>query len=197
MTADGQGVEAGLATDWSVSEDGLTVTLTLREGIVFPDGTPITTEDVIWSLDRARNPDNGIWNFLLAAISEVTAPDDATIEIALSQPDPAFIPALSVFNAAIMPKATFEGMFGETDLKKATAFAEAPIGPGPFTLESWDRGLTLKFVRNDHCWAEGADGEPLPYLDGVTFEAIPDDATGILRVQSGEIDEARCIPLRR
>ena len=196
-TADGQGVEAGLATDWSVSEDGMTVTLTLREGIMFSDGTPITTEDVIWSLDRARNPDNGIWNFLLAAIDEVTAPDDGTIEIALTQPDPAFIAALSVFNAAIMPKAAFEGMPGETDLEKATAFAENPVGSGPFTLESWDRGSTLKLVKNEHYWAEGADGKPLPYLDGVTFEVIPDDATRILRVQSGELDGAELIPFAR
>ncbi|WP_299819660.1 ABC transporter substrate-binding protein [uncultured Jannaschia sp.] len=196
-TADGQSVEAGLATDWSVSDDGTVVTLTLRDGITFSDGSPITTEDVIWSLDRARNPDNGIWNFLLSAVSEVTAPDDTTIEIQLSQPDPAILPALSVFNTAILPKDAFEAMPGETDLEKATAFAENPIGSGPFVLESWDRGSTLKLVKNEHYWADGEDGEKLPYLDGVTFEIIPDDATRILRLQSGEIDGAELIPFAR
>ncbi|SHE51672.1 peptide/nickel transport system substrate-binding protein [Loktanella atrilutea] len=196
-TDDGQSVQAGLATDWNVSDDGLTVTLTMRDGIMFSDGTPITTEDVIWSLDRARNPDNGIWNFLLAAVSEVTAPDDKTIEIKLAQPDPAILPALSVFNAAIMPKAAFEAMPGETDLEKATAFAEKPVGSGPFVFDSWERGSTLKLVKNEHYWADGADGQKLPYLDGVTFEVIPDDATRILRVQSGELDGAELIPFAR
>lgn len=196
-TDDGQSVQAGLATDWEMSDDGLTVTLKMREGIMFSDGKPITAEDVIWSLDRARNPDNGIWNFLLAAVSEVTAPEEGTIAIKLSRPDPAILPALSVFNAAIMPKAAFEAMPGTTDLEKATAFAENPVGSGPFTLESWDRGSTLKLVKNQYYWADGADGKKLPYLDGVTFEIIPDDATRILRVQSGELDGAELIPFAR
>ena len=196
-SADGKGVEPGLATDWTVSEDGLTVTLTLRDGIMFSDGSPITTEDVIWSLDRARNPDNGIWNFLLASVSGVTAPDDRTIEIALSQPDPAILPALTVFNSAVMPKAAFEAAEGATDAEKAETFAQAPVGSGAFVLESWDRGSEMKLVRNEHYWADGADGEKLPYLDGVTFEVIPDDATRILRLQSGELDGAELIPFAR
>ncbi|TNC61390.1 ABC transporter substrate-binding protein [Rubellimicrobium roseum] len=196
-TEDGQGVEAGLATDWSVAEDGLSVTLTMRDGIMFSDGTPITTEDVVWSLDRARNPENGIWNFLLASIASVEATDDKTVTLTLSQPDPAILPALTVFNSAILPKAAFEAAAGATDAEKAQAFSEAPIGSGPFVLESWERGSTMRLVRNEHYWATGEDGQPLPYLDGVTFEVIPDDATRILRLQSGEIDGAELIPFAR
>ena len=194
---DGKGVQPGLATDWSVADDAMSVTLTLRDGIKFSDGTPITAEDVIWSLDRARNPDHGIWSFLIGSISEVNAPDEKTIEITLSQPDPSIVPALTVFNTAIMPKAAFEGMPGETMAEKAEAFAEQPIGSGAFVLESWDRGSTMKLVRNEHYWADGEDGQKLPYLDGVTFEVIPDDATRVLRLQSGEIDGAELIPFAR
>ena len=194
---DGQSVEPGLATDYTVSDDGLTVTLTLRDGIMFSDGSPITTEDVIWSLDRARDPENGIWNFLLASIAEITAPDDKTIEITLSQPDPAFIPALTVFNSAIMPKAAFEAAEGETMAEKAENFGQNPVGSGAFVLESWDRGSEMQLVRNEYYWADGEDGEKLPYLDGLTFEVIPDDATRILRLQSGEIDGAELIPFAR
>ena len=61
-TADGKSVEPGLATAWKVSDDGKSVTLTLREGVKFADGSPLTAQDVKWSLDRARNPNNGIWN---------------------------------------------------------------------------------------------------------------------------------------
>src|SRR3954454_1482846 len=63
-SADGKGIEPGLATAWKVSDDGTMVSLTLREGVQFSDGTPLTSQDVKWSLDRARDPNNGIWNFL-------------------------------------------------------------------------------------------------------------------------------------
>ena len=67
-SADGKSVEPGLATEWTVSDDAKTVTLTLRDGIQFSDGSPITAEDVVWSLKRASTPDNGIWGFLLSSI---------------------------------------------------------------------------------------------------------------------------------
>src|SRR4051795_8790751 len=71
-TDDGKGLKPGLATEWKVSDDGLTVTLTLRDGIKFSDGSPITPADVQWSLKRAANPKNGIWSFLVGSIQDVT-----------------------------------------------------------------------------------------------------------------------------
>lgn len=196
-TDDGQGVKPGLATAWNVSADGKTITLTLREGIKFSDGTPITTEDVKWSLERAAKPDNGIWNFLVSSIDKIASPDDRTVVITLKHPDPAIIPALTVFNTAIMPEKQFEAMPGATDADKAKAFEEHPVGSGPFVLTSWDRGATMKLVKNPYYWDMGEDGKPLPYLDGVTFEVIPDDATRILRLQSGELNGAEFIPYAR
>lgn len=195
-TDDGQGVQAGLATEWKVSDDGMTVTLKLRDGIKFSDGTPILASDVIWSLKRAAMPENGIWGFLVSAIKDV-AEVDGQIVITLNRPDPSIIPALSVFNTAIMPQKAFEAMPGATDAEKAKAFAEHPVGSGPFMLESWERGATMKLVKNPYYWGMGDDGQPLPYLDGVTFEVIPDDATRILRLQSGELDGAEFIPYAR
>src|SRR5690606_10714434 len=101
------------------------------EGVKFSDGTPLTAEDVIWSLDRARNPDNGIWGFIVASIDNVTAPDPGTILVKLKYPDPTILTALSVFNTSIMPKAAFEAMPGATDAEKATEFAKNPIGTAP------------------------------------------------------------------
>ena len=195
-TDDGQGVQAGLATEWKVSDDGMAVTLKLRDGIKFSDGSPIMASDVIWSLKRAATPDNGIWGFLVSAIEDV-AEVDGQIVITLNRPDPSIIPALSVFNTAIMPEKAFEAMPGATDADKAKAFAEQPVGSGPFMLESWERGATMKLVKNPYYWDMGDDGQPLPYLDGVTFEVIPDDATRILRMQSGELDGAEFIPFAR
>src|SRR5918996_2531819 len=72
---DGKGLEPGLATEWPVSDDGTEVTLTLRDGVKFADGSDMTAEDVKWSLDRARNPENGIWNGLIASIGSVEIAD--------------------------------------------------------------------------------------------------------------------------
>lgn len=196
-TDDGQGIKPGLATEWKVADDGLSVTLKLRDGIKFSDGSPITTEDVAWSLMRAAKPDNGIWGFLVGSIDTVDAGTDGTVTIHLKHTDPTILSALTVFNTAIMPKDKFEAAPGATDAEKAKAFSEHPVGSGPFVLESWERGSVMKLVKNPYYWDMGADGQPLPYLDGVTFEVIPDDATRILKVQSGELDGAEFIPYAR
>lgn len=196
-TDDGQGVQPGLATEWKVADDGMSVTLKLREGIKFSDGSPILPSDVAWSLKRAATPENGIWGFLVSAITDITATDDGTITITLNRADPSIIPALSVFNTAILPQKLFEAAAGTTDAEKAKSFSEKPVGSGPFMLESWERGSVMKLVKNPYYWDKGDDGQPLPYLDGVTFEVIPDDATRILRLQSGELDGAEFIPYAR
>jgi peptide/nickel transport system substrate-binding protein len=193
---DGKGLKPGLATDWKVSDDGLSVMLTLRDGIMFSDGSPITADDVIWSLKRAADPKNGIWNFLVSSIDDVTA-DGNKITIKLKHTDPAILAALTVFNTAILPKKVFEAAPGATDEEKAKAYSEHPVSSGPFVLKSWDRGSSMKLTRNEHYWAQGEDGKPLPYLDGLDFEVIPDDATRILKLQSGEIQGAEFIPYAR
>jgi peptide/nickel transport system substrate-binding protein len=161
-TDDGKGVQAGLATDWKLADDGLSVTLTLRDGIKFSDGTPITPEDVAWSLKRAAKPDNGEWQFLVSSIDDVTTQGDKTVVIKLKHTDPAILTALTVFNTAVMPEKAFEAAAGATDADKAKAFAEHPIGSGPFMLQSWNRGSEMKLVRNPYYWGKGEDGKPLP-----------------------------------
>ncbi len=195
-TADGAGVQPGLAESTALSEDGLTFTLTLRDGLRFADGSELTAGDVKWSLDRARNPDNGIWTFTLDSIDSI-AVDGSDIVLTLSRPDPTLPAALAMFNAAIMPQDLFEAAPGETDAEKAEAFAENPIGSGPFVMTEWERGSYMVLERNPHYWQLGADGEPLPYLDSVRFEIIPDDNTRILRLQSGALQGAEFIPLSR
>jgi peptide/nickel transport system substrate-binding protein len=196
-TDDGKGVEPGLASEWKVADDGTSVTLTLRDGIKFSDGTPITAEDVQWSLKRAANPDNGIWGFLLASVQDVLIEDDKTIFLQLKQPDPSIVSALSVFNTQILPKHAFEAAPGSTDEEKAKAYAEHPVSSGPFVLESWQRGSEMRLVRNPNYWRQGEDGQPLPYLDGITFQVIPEDATRILKIKAGELDGAEFVPYSR
>ncbi len=195
-TDDGTGLQPGLATGWVVSPDGLTVTLSLRRAR-FSDGSPIGASDVKWSLDRARNPRNGIWSFLLDAVAAVSVKDQGTVVLHMRHPDPSILPALSTFNAAIMPERRFEASHGADDAEKAADFERHPVTSGPFVLQSWVQGSAMRLMRNRFYWRLGQDGRTLPYLDGIEFELVPDDATRILKVQSGELDGAELIPYSR
>jgi peptide/nickel transport system substrate-binding protein len=194
---DGKTQVPGLATSYEFSPDGLTFTLKLRQGTKFSDGSPITVDDVKWSLDRARDPNNGTWNFTLESIDSIETKGDDTVILHLKHPAPALAAALAVFNTGIMPKKQFEATAGATEADKAKAFAEHPIGSGPFVLDSWQRGTQMVLKRNPNYWQMGEDGKPLPYLDELDFQIIPDDATRILKLQSGEVDGAEFIPYSR
>jgi peptide/nickel transport system substrate-binding protein len=196
-TDDGKGVQPGLASEYKLSADNTSVILTLRDGIKFSDGSPITPADVAWSLKRASTKDNGIWGFMIESIDDVTTEGDKTVTIKLKQPDPAILAALTVFNTGIMPQKAFEASAGATEAEKAKSFGEHPVGSGAFVLKSWDRGSSMKLVRNEYYWGKGEDGKALPYLDGIDFELIPDDATRILKLNSGELDGAELIPYSR
>ena len=195
--ADGKTIVPGLATGYEVSPDGLTFTLKLRQGVKFSDGSPLTLDDVKWSLDRARDPNNGAWNFTLSSVDSIETKGDDTIILHLKHPDPALAPALAIFNSSIMPKKEFEATAGATDADKAKAFGEHPVGTGPFVLDSWQRGTVMVLKRNPNYWQMGEDGKPLPYLDELDFQIIPDDATRILKLQAGEVDGAEFIPYSR
>ena len=194
---DGKGVTPGLATEYQVSDDGLTLTLKLREGIKFSDGSPITVDDVKWSLDRARNPNNGIWGFTLASVESIETKAADGVVLHLKAPDPTLVAALATFNAAILPQKLVNAEAGATDEEKAKAFAEHPVGSGAFKFESWQRGTEMVLKRNPNYWQMGEDGKPLPYLDEVRFPVIPDDATRILKLQAGEVQGAEFIPYAR
>ncbi len=196
---DGKGdPQPGLATGYQVSADGKTVTLTMRPGIKFADGSAIELSDVKWSLDRARGKDTGgDFAFLLSSIGsiDVQAPDQVVLHMA--HPDPVIAQALATFNAGIMPEKLVLAAPGANLEEKSTNFAEHPIGSGPFVLSSWKRNSEMVFERNKYYWHMAADGKPLPYLDGIKFEIIPDDATRILKLRAGELDVVEFVPYSR
>ena len=197
-SADGKGVEPGLASAYDVSADGNTVTLTLRPGLKFADGSPLELSDVKWSLDRARGKDTGgEFKSLLGSIGsvETAAPDKVVLHMA--HPDPVILQALATFNAGIMPEKLLMAAPGANLDEKSKNFAEHPIGSGPFVLKGWQHNSEMVFARNPYYWKDGADGQKLPYLDGIKFEIIPDDATRILKLRAGELDIAEFVPYSR
>jgi len=178
-------VEGDLATGCEASEDGLTYTCQLREGITFSDGTPITAEDWEWSLNRARNPENGIWSFTLSAVESIEATDE-TVTFELSEPYAPFIYSLALFNAVVMPKAKVEEAGGWEN------FMNNPIGAGPFMMEEWKRGEYMRLAKNPNYWEADRIN-----IDEIMLRNIPDDNARILAVQAGEVDAINYAPFNR
>lgn len=176
---DGSGVEPGLASSWTQSADKKTWTFNLRKGVKFHNGSPVTAKDVKFSLDFARAPrDDKPFSFLLESIASVDAVDNDTVRVKVKQPWAPLPSDLAVFTASIMP-ANFGG-------KSEKTFAQHPVGTGPFKLQTWTKGDSVKLVKNPTYWDRGK-----PILNSVTFKYVPDDNTRAQMVESGQaqIDE--------
>lgn len=173
--------ESNLAEDWSTSEDGLVWTFELREDVKWHDGEEFTADDVAFTfndlvLDESLGA-NGASNF--SALDEVKIVDSHTVEFHLNRPFSS-LPAYLAFNAEIVPAHKFEEA---DDPWEFTEFnKENPIGTGPFKLEDYTSGQSVKLSRFDNFY----EGEP--NLDAVTFEVLPDTNTQIAQALSNELD---------
>jgi peptide/nickel transport system substrate-binding protein len=172
-----------LAESWEISDDGLEYTFHLREA-KFSDGSPVTAQDAVFSLTRMRDDPESVQSAMYQIMAEISAPDDRTVVIRLTEPSAPFLATLAMFSAAILPEKAV------TDLGEE--FGTQPVGAGAFRLEEWRRGEVVKLERNEHYWEEG-----LPKLDGVEWHVVTDDNTRILKVQAGELDAAIFIPFNR
>ena len=170
-----------LATDWTVSDDGMTYTLTIREGVTFHDGSPMTVEDVIFSLDRIRDPELGSYvGWMLANVADVQATDDHTVVITMSQPDALFEYALASTAAHVVSKAAVEAAGEDYGTPGVGS-----IGTGPFKFVEWVSGDYQKLARNDDYWDKASGG---PYLDEITIKILPEPTTRVAGLDTGEID---------
>lgn len=161
-----------LATGHTLSADKLTWTFPLRAGVKFSDGTPMTSADVKYSIDRCTKSDeNGYMN---VSIDSVTTPDPQTVVIRTKY-QTELLGIVSYFANGVLPK----------DLRgrSAKAFFKAPVGTGPFAMTTWDIGRKMILKRNPHYWRVG-----LPYLDQVTFTVVADDNSRILQLRGGQAD---------
>jgi peptide/nickel transport system substrate-binding protein len=197
-TADGAGLQPGLAESWTVGPDGKSVTLKIRPGLKFADGSALELSDIKWSLERASKKETGGgFQFLLNSIQSVESAGTDAVVVHLSQPDPSILEALATFNAGIVSEKLVIAAPGKDLAEKAKNFAERPIGSGPFMVTSWSRNNEILLSRNPFYWAKGADGQSLPYLDHIRLVTIPDDATRILKLKAGELDGTEFVPLSR
>lgn len=163
-------VEGRLASDYEVSDDGLTYTFTLNDGIVFHDGTPLTSADVVSSYETVRTDKTVQGNAEFAAVTSITAPDATTVNIVLSEPNQNFLFALTG------PAGLVFKTGDKTDLKTAEN------GTGPFTLTRWNTGSSITFARNDDYWGEAAG------VAQVEFQYIPDFTAGVNAALAHDVD---------
>ncbi len=143
----------------------------------FSNGTPMTSADVVFSIDQAKAASQG-WGYIDTAIKSVSAPDAGTVVINLKYPWAPLLADLSLFSNGIVPK----NYGGKTE----TQFYNAPVGTGPFKWAYWHKGSALKLVKNTSYWEPGK-----PYLNSVTWTDTPSDNTRELQLKGGQaqIDE--------
>jgi peptide/nickel transport system substrate-binding protein len=173
-----------LATKWSSSSDGLTWTFTVRTGVTFSDGVPLTAKDVAFTYNRvlAKDSVEGTnWLSYLQGVKSVKAPNDTTVVMKLDKP----VATLPLLPIPIVPEHIWKSV-SEGQMK---SYAAAPsggkpvVGEGPFRLMSGSAdGSTFKFEANPDYWA-GA-----PHVDEVIFQFYKNDDSAIQAVLKGEAD---------
>ena len=168
-------IAPALATGWEFSEDGLTLTMTLREGVTFHDGSAFTAEDVIASYERLLDEETGsAARSYYTSIESMEAPDDYTVVFNLSHPDVPLVGAMATTNGSIISSDVIANGDPAADV----------IGTGPFVLEDWTPNETTILAANADWWGEG------PFVDGVEIRIIPDETSILAALRAGTIDFA-------
>ncbi len=166
-----------LAESFEVSEDGLTVTFKLREGVTWHDGTPFTSADVQFTIMdvlkqfHPRGPNS------FREVSSIDTPDELTAVFNLDRPAPYMMRAFSAYESPIVPKHLLEGK----DVREAE-LSNNPVGTGPFKFVEWKKGQYIRLDKNPDYWREG-----YPLLDRIVARIIPDASTRTAAMESGEV----------
>lgn len=169
------------AASWEFSADHLKLTFHIRPGVYFQNGRELTSQDVAFNIKRVQDPATGSklrQNSL--AITSIETPDDHTLVVGFDKPNPTVFDFFSRL------------WLGAPEMFKNKTTA---IGTGPFEFVKWVPGDHVELKAFDKFWKKGADGKPLPYLDGITIKVLPDKQSLVANLQAGAIDMARLIPL--
>ena len=182
----------GLADSWEVSEDGLTYTFHLHEGVTFHNGDPFTADDVVYTVNRMLNPataakNTDIYDKLVGAeavmngeaeaVEGVKALDDLTVEFTLVEPYAPFLSGCLATPAG--------SMFNRESTEGVTDFGVNPdvcFGTGPFQVTEWTLGSRVTIKANPN-YFKGA-----PAIDGITYDIVPDADTQRMMFERGDVD---------
>lgn len=167
-----------LAESWSISDDNLSVTLNLRTDAVFHDGTPITSEDVAFSIITIR--DNHPFNAMLAPVESVDTPDEHTAIIRMSTPHAAIMAAMGPPFMPIMPK----HIYGDgQEIRNHPRGVADVVGSGPFKFVSLEPGNRIVLEKNEDFFMEGR-----PYVDNIVIIEQADAQSAVLALEQGQAD---------
>jgi peptide/nickel transport system substrate-binding protein len=170
-----------LATGDTSSKDGLTWTFTMKPGLKFSDGSPLTSADVKATIERAKNDKGNVYGGFVAPIASVDAPSPTKVVMHLSRPYPSLPTILSQPEMTILPRA---------GLAKGKSFFDTPVSAGQYELQSWGGSPRAVLVRNPHY-----AGRP-PAVQKLVFQTIDDFNARLAQVESGQLDFATDIPPR-
>ena len=188
-----QEIEPSLAEKWTVSPDNTTYTLTLRDGVTWSDGTPFTSADVLFTFQAVYDEKAG--SILRSSMMvngaplQVSAPDARTVVVQYPAP---FGPGIGLLdNLTLAPKHKLQGALAAGTFGQAWNAGTPPselVSIGPFMLTRYESGQRMVFSRNPRYWKKDVAGQPLPYLDQLILEIVPDQNAELVRLQSGQID---------
>ncbi len=187
---EGPGFEPSLATEVPtqdnglISDDGLTYTFPIREGVTFHDGTDLTAEDVEYSWDRVIEMDlpEGGASLFTDIVDTTRVVDDFTFEVTLTEPAGWFLAAVVYTpTASIVSQDAVEANGGVVAGEPNEYMDTNMVGTGPHRFVSWDRGASLTFEAFPEYW-----GEPLDF--DARWEVVPDNSVGLLGMRAGDYD---------
>lgn len=174
-------VVPGLAETWNFDKATNTYSFTLREGLTFHDGQPLTAEDVKFTIEAIQDSANGSENASnFEDVKAVNVIDDTHVDIVLTEPNAAMPDYLTI---GILPKHLLEGK----DMTTAE-FNQQPVGAGPYKLVSWDMGQSIIMEKFEGYY----QGEPK--INTVVFKIVEDTDTRALQLESGELNFAQITP---
>jgi peptide/nickel transport system substrate-binding protein len=168
-----------LATEYTISDDGLTYTLTLAEGVTFHDGSPFTSADVVFTFNRLKALQSPALGLLAGGSFEVSAPDDTTVVFTLTEPNADFLYGLAGRLTGIIKNGTELVNMVSEDTNRYSLFN----GTGPFILTEYAPDERAIFTRNENYFKDGQ-----PQLDGVTMVFINDPLAQIDALRTGEVN---------
>jgi peptide/nickel transport system substrate-binding protein len=174
----------GLATSWDLSGDGRTMTLQLRKGVTFQDGSPFDAEAVKYNLERLLDPKvESPQRAPYESIASIDTVGDSTVRLNLSRPDPALPSALSASTAGIISPDSVD--------KQGNSYTNIvhPVGTGPYSFVSYQQGDTVEFKKYDGYWG------PKPHYERVVFHIVPEAATRESLVLAGQAEMAVLPPV--
>lgn len=173
-----------LAVSWTYVDD-LTLEVALREGVTFHNGQPFTADDVVFTFERIMDASEpiGINTWLEGTINRVEKVDDYTVRFVTPEPYAPMVANLTRIH--IIPGQTFQEM-------GVQAFAQNPVGTGPFRYVSWTPGQEVALQAFEDHWREG-----LPTIDRAVFRIIPDEFARFAALRAGEVDIVQNLPASR